>query len=92
MNRVDGYCLTFDHFVDSADDDPETLMLNLCDPADPHSATYFELDLAPYATGLAAPVVLLVPRWCQLRKGTTDCQRINDEVKEAKEGFRPPIK
>ena len=70
-----------------ADDDPETLMMNVYDPSDPKAATYFKLDLGRYNDGLES-FVLLVPRCCQLRQGTTDRKGINDQVREAREHLR----
>jgi len=83
MDSVDGYGITFDHLVPECDNDPETLMMNVCDPSDPQAATYFKLDLSRYNTGPES-FVLLVPRCCQLRQGTTDRKGINDQVREAK--------
>ncbi|KAK1768835.1 hypothetical protein QBC33DRAFT_533841 [Phialemonium atrogriseum] len=85
LSSVDGYGITFDHLVSPADDDdPETLMINTCDPSNPDAARYLKLDLGRYSAG-PEPVVLLVPRCCQLRRGTTDRERINNQAKEARE-------
>lgn len=80
---IDGYGITFDHLVSSADEDPETLMMNLCDPSDSEAAKYFKVDLGRYNVNMES-VVLLIPRCCQLRRGTTDRKGINDLVKNAK--------
>ncbi|KFA48719.1 hypothetical protein S40293_11452 [Stachybotrys chartarum IBT 40293] len=79
---VDGYGITFDHFVPDDDEDPETLMMNIYDPSDPASAQLAKLDLGPYSTS-STPTVLLIPRCCQLRQGTTDRKGINDQLREA---------
>ncbi|CAH0043512.1 unnamed protein product [Clonostachys solani] len=81
-HTIEGYGITFDHCVPEDDDDPETLMINVCGPSDSQSASYYSLDLGVYKTSPAT--VLLVPRCCQLRKGTTDRKGINDQVREAK--------
>ena len=82
-HTIDGYGITFDHLVPDDDDDPETLMLNVVDPSDPEEAAYVKFDLAPYLTGPDS-TVLLVPRCCQLRQGTTDRKGINDQVKKVR--------
>jgi hypothetical protein len=88
MDSIDGYGITFDHFVDPAEDnDPDTLMMNVFDPSDPEVATYLKLDLDRY-TPSPESFVLIVPRCCQLRQGTTDRKGINDQVKEAREHLR----
>ncbi|KAI5862903.1 hypothetical protein GGS23DRAFT_570054 [Durotheca rogersii] len=85
---IDGYGITFDHLVSPADDDdPETLMINVCDPSDPKAAPYIRLDLGQYNAGPES-FVLLVPRCCQLRRGTTDRRGINGQVREAREHLR----
>jgi hypothetical protein len=82
LDSVDGYAITFDHLVSPTDQDPETLMMNICDPGDTEAAKYFKVDFAQYNVGTES-VVLLVPRCCQSRRGTTDRQGINKQVKEA---------
>lgn len=69
------------------DDNPETLMMNVFDPSDPEAATNLKLDLDQYNPGLES-FVLIVPRYCQLRQGTTDRKGINDQVREARESLR----
>ncbi|KND88830.1 hypothetical protein TOPH_06519 [Tolypocladium ophioglossoides CBS 100239] len=88
--HVDGYGITFDHLIPDADDDPETLMMNVCDPFEPEASIYFKLDLERYKTGLESSV-LLVLRCCQLRKGSTDRKGINDQVKTVREHQRPQL-
>ncbi|KAI1299873.1 hypothetical protein F5Y03DRAFT_364995 [Xylaria venustula] len=81
---LEGYAITFDHLLGPDDeDDPETLMLNIVDPNDPSRADHMTIDKSPYTSG-PGPVLLLVPRCCQVRKGTTDRRRINREIREAK--------
>ncbi|KAI3332454.1 hypothetical protein HD806DRAFT_480605 [Xylariaceae sp. AK1471] len=81
---LEGYAITFDHLLGPDDeDDPETLMLNILDPNDPLIANFITIDKDPYTSG-PEPVLLLVPRCCQARKGTTDRRRINREIREAK--------
>lgn len=58
-------------------------MLNTVDPNDPPEADFVTIDKSPYTSG-SEPVLLLVPRCCQVRKGTTDRRRINREIREAK--------
>jgi len=88
LDSIDGYGITFDHLVSpTEDEDPETLMTNIFDPSDPEAAKYFKVDLGRYNIG-TEPVVLLVPRCCQLRRGTTDRKGINNQVKEAKSAYR----
>ncbi|KAI0206540.1 hypothetical protein F4808DRAFT_407775 [Astrocystis sublimbata] len=78
------YNITFDHLLGEDDeDDPETLMLNSVDPHDASVANLMKIDMTPYMS-VDEPVVLLVPRCCQTRAGTTDRWRINVEIKEAK--------
>ncbi|KAI1146655.1 hypothetical protein F4825DRAFT_440057 [Nemania diffusa] len=80
---LEAYAITFDHLLGPDDeDDPETLMLNIVDPNDPLSADLITIDTSPYTSG-SELVLLLVPRCCQIRKGTTDRRRINREVREA---------
>jgi len=81
LDSVDGYGITFDHLVNPTDDNPETLMMNICDPTDPQAAKYVKVDLGQYIS--TESVVLLVPRCCQLRLGTTDRRGINKQVQEA---------
>lgn len=82
--RIDGYGITFDHLVDPTDDeDPETLMLNACDPNDPEMAQYLRLDVERFFTANES-AVLLVPRCCQVRRGATDRKGINDQVRKTK--------
>ncbi|KAF2964885.1 hypothetical protein GQX73_g8682 [Xylaria multiplex] len=81
--RLEGYTITFDHLLGPGDeDDPETLMLNIIDPNDPVRADHMTISKSPYTSG-SEPVLLLVPRCCQVRKGTTDRRRINREIREA---------
>ncbi|KAI0489837.1 hypothetical protein F4859DRAFT_462554 [Xylaria cf. heliscus] len=81
---LEGYAITFDHLLGPDDeDDPETLMLNIINPNDPQRAGFIMIDTSPYTSG-PEPVLLLVPRCCQVRKGTTDRRRINREIREAK--------
>ena len=87
LGSIEGYGITFDHFVSSAeDDDPETLMINLLDPADSEAAKYCKVDLSQYSAGTES-VVLLLPRCCQLRRGTTDRKGINNLVKAARSTY-----
>ena len=59
------------------------MMMNVCDPSDPQAAIYFKLD-PDLDNARPESVVLLVPRCCQLRQGTTDRKGINDQVRKAK--------
>ncbi|KAI0102205.1 hypothetical protein GGR51DRAFT_298461 [Nemania sp. FL0031] len=80
---LEGYAITFDHLLGPDDeDDPETLMLNIVDPNEPPIADLITVDKSPYISK-SEPVLLLVPRCCQVRKGTTDRRRINREIREA---------
>ncbi|KAI1745540.1 hypothetical protein F4680DRAFT_105724 [Xylaria scruposa] len=81
---LEEYAITFDHLLGTHDeDDPETLMLNIVDPNDTTRADLIIIEKSPYTSG-PEPVLLLVPRCCQVRKGTTDRRRINREISEAK--------
>ncbi|KAI1178933.1 hypothetical protein F4777DRAFT_40991 [Nemania sp. FL0916] len=78
------YYFTFDHLVGPENDlDPDTLMLNLVDPNDHQHSQLVRFDVGPYTSG-SEPVMLLVPRCCQTRKGTQDRGRINIEVETSK--------
>ncbi|KAI0535877.1 hypothetical protein GGR58DRAFT_515031 [Xylaria digitata] len=80
---LEGYAITFDHLLGPDDEgDPETLMLNIVDPNDPPEADLITIDKSPYTSG-HEPVLLLIPRCCQVRKGTTDRRRINRGIREA---------
>ncbi|KAI1171012.1 hypothetical protein F4777DRAFT_566894 [Nemania sp. FL0916] len=80
----EAYAITFDHLLGPEhEDDPETLMLNIVDPNDDAEAKFITIDKSLY-TSETEPVLLLVPRCCQVRKGTTDRRRINREIREAK--------
>ncbi|KAM7193089.1 hypothetical protein V8F33_007961 [Rhypophila sp. PSN 637] len=86
-NRITHYILTFDHLVPSTDDDdPEVLQLNLFVPSD---AQYSKISLIQYFED--DDCVVLVPRCCQVRKGTTDRGRVNDAVKERKARTRGQV-
>ena len=65
------------------DNDPETLMMNAFEPSDPEAATSLKLDLDRSNLGPES-FVLIVPRCCQLRQGTTDAKGINDQVREGR--------
>ncbi|KAI1113676.1 hypothetical protein F5Y14DRAFT_417459 [Nemania sp. NC0429] len=81
---LESYAITFDHLLGPDDEDrPETLMLTIMNPNDPSRADLIKIDKRPYTSG-PEPVLLLVPRCCQARNGTTDRRRINREVREAK--------
>jgi len=80
------YGVTFDHLVPVDDQNPEVLALSIIE-VDNDKGVFaskvlqFSIDPTEY-TGKK---VLVVPRCCQIKKGTQDRQRVNEEVTERDE-------
>ena len=73
--------MTFDHLVPADDPDPEVLQISIIetdndDGAFANKYLKFKVDSKEYL----GSKLLAVPRCCQLRKGTTDRGRVNDNV------------
>lgn len=77
---VDGYGITFDHLVDPDEIDPEVLMINVF-ASDSDMLSFQTLDLTQYNT-TSGPSVVLIPRCCQVRKGSRDRKGVNDQVND----------
>ncbi|KAH6716478.1 hypothetical protein BKA61DRAFT_721123, partial [Leptodontidium sp. MPI-SDFR-AT-0119] len=81
--HIDYYGVTFDHLVPADNPNPKVLQINIIE-MDNDGGAYanqhlpFAVDPAEY-TGKKA---LAVPRYCQKRKGTQDCERVNRSVAE----------
>lgn len=80
--NIDYYGITFDYLVPADDPWPETLQLNIIEIEDDggeyaNKHMPFAVDPADYA----GKKVLVVPRCCQKRVGSTDRRRMNDQVR-----------
>jgi len=73
------YDITFDHLVPAGEDNPEVLQLNTITLV---NSKYSKIPLFEYA---AAGSVILLPRCCQTRVGSTDRGRVNDMVRLMKQ-------
>lgn len=71
--------MTFDHLVPAGEDNPEVLQLNTITLV---NSKYSKIQLFEYA---AVGNVILLPRCCQTRVGSTDRGRVNDMVRLVKE-------
>ncbi|KAK2036712.1 hypothetical protein LZ31DRAFT_483008 [Colletotrichum somersetense] len=81
--RIDYYSVTFNHLVPTDDTDPEVLQINIIkteedDRAYANNYLLFPVDTKDYA----GKKVLTVPRCCQKQKGTQECRKVNNSVRE----------
>ncbi|KAK3900527.1 hypothetical protein C8A05DRAFT_17173, partial [Staphylotrichum tortipilum] len=80
-NMITDYDITFDHLVPDREDSPEVLQLNTFSLA---QLKYSKIPLDQYAT---EGNVILLPRCCQTRIGSTDRGRVNDMVRLARQSY-----
>lgn len=76
----DGYGVTFDHLVPTDDPDPEVLQLNMIKPEDIDPCLREDFVSSINRAEYEGKKVLVVPRCCQKREGTTDRKRVNESV------------
>ncbi|KAL7915143.1 hypothetical protein GGI35DRAFT_488942 [Trichoderma velutinum] len=82
IDQIDYYGVTFDHLIPPGDTDPDVLQINIIE-MDGDEGEYANKYL-PFPVGwkeFTGKRILAVPRFCQIRKGTTDRPRINDGVR-----------
>jgi hypothetical protein len=80
---IDYYGVTFDHLVPADDPNPEVLAISIIEVdndggAFANKVLLFQIDPTEYTR----KKVLVVPRYCQVKRGTQDRQRCNAEVAE----------
>jgi hypothetical protein len=83
FSYIDYYGVTFDHLVPADDPYPEVLAISIFEVDNDGGAFANKHLLFPVdPTEYTGKKVLAVPRCCQVKKGTRDRNRINDEVAE----------
>ncbi|KAF2241395.1 hypothetical protein BU26DRAFT_440717 [Trematosphaeria pertusa] len=83
LNHIDYYGVTFDHLVPADDPNPEVLALSIIEVDNDGGAFANKYLLFPVdPTEYTGKKVLVVPRCCQVKKGTQDRERCNSLVAE----------
>ncbi|KAG4442004.1 hypothetical protein IFR05_002530 [Cadophora sp. M221] len=80
---IDYYGVTFDHLVPADDPNPEVLAISIIEVDNDggfFANKHLSFQIGP--TEYTEKKVLAVPRCCQIKKGTQDRQRLNDQVAE----------
>lgn len=83
FSYIDYYGVTFDHLVPANDPNPEVLVIGIVEVDNDGGAfannhLLFQIDPTEYTR----KKILAVPRCCQVKKGTQDRKRCNNEVAE----------
>jgi hypothetical protein len=73
--RISDYGIIFDHLVPSTETNPEVLQLNVFEKGDQESR---KIPLDQYSD----ENVVVLPRCCQVRVGSTDRRRVNSQVQD----------
>lgn len=83
FSHIDYYGVTFDHLVPADDPNPEVLALSIIEVDNDGGAFANKYLLFPVdPTEYTGKKVLVVPRCCQVKKGTQDRERCNSLVAE----------